>query len=839
MLLARDIVAAAVLLWISFTAWNEQITDSSIAASVRLAFYIPRSETVLLPAVLDVDGDGTPEALAMWRATSVSMTETSWRVQIADLRPSLSSQSSLSISPFLPKVILESEDLRGETIYIVPTEDMTFRPLQMITGQVLTTKARLGPKKNAFSQPAERSSSYANRTLRYFCGKDWHDAAQRCAVHCPSGQPKDCPENESCFADTPCSATDPKLVDTPIYNPIDLLHTTPAGGWPSIFTVWSQGRITMHSLSAETVAVNATDKKAKTTKQPPLRVILLWDVSPLHTTLDGNGTKVVELEDVALAFVDALSAPTDHGNNAGILVVSGTVTVYHKENDNPDDEYLETTATFAVALDALTGETLWRSSSSNELENALSVKKNDAVVLPVVLSRGSTSAARRRSMIPGLDPPKLNAQRSGEGPSGTSTVNCMKEYRRSLLTSGALPYQYWGTDEDSTIAALHFDHQSGGSSRDHHSGHHHVAKKAKSSTAHYSRKESPSFGKTKRGKQKHHKALLKYGRPNVIVTHNHEGIQVRALRNGRPLCHLSLQDQTLYADINHDGTLDSLQVVTSNSHSSLLSHSDDDAVMEERKWLKNLALKITKLNNISDSVEDADLLSEKLMQTPLCHIMALSGLPSREELFSVNLCAGGSGKNDVHGAAQAAAKQIELQGAPLLLVERIGYENSHGHDVVAAVNTGTVTRFQGNNGRRVWQLDEKRQKGTIFPTWDDPYYVVLSRIDSDKVILSNRPIVLMGQNSVILIAASSGHLLGSATFPQPSDRRPQLVDLNGDGTTDILVSTSDAIWGYHVVVRTGTSIPFRILVGLLIMALMLALLRNRFGPQPGKRSSDQ
>jgi hypothetical protein len=31
---------------------------------------------------------------------------------------------------------------------------------------------------------------------------------------------------------------------------------------------------------------------------------------------------------------------------------------------------------------------------------------------------------------------------------------------------------------------------------------------------------------------------------------------------------------------------------------------------------------------------------------------------------------------------------------------------------------------------------------------------------------------------------------------------------------------------------------FGILVGLLLMGTMLALLRNQFGPQPGKRSTD-
>jgi hypothetical protein len=34
-----------------------------------------------------------------------------------------------------------------------------------------------------------------------------------------------------------------------------------------------------------------------------------------------------------------------------------------------------------------------------------------------------------------------------------------------------------------------------------------------------------------------------------------------------------------------------------------------------------------------------EAVSEELLQTPLCHIVALSGMPSRKELVSVNMCA--------------------------------------------------------------------------------------------------------------------------------------------------------------------------------------------------------
>jgi hypothetical protein len=894
MLLTRDILAAIALLWIVSTAWDEQTTDNSLAASIRLAFYLSRSEihhpadpnhhhvsTNILPAVLDVDGDGTPEALSVWKISnetisgSVSAGTTTgsllaWKIAILDLRPSLSHTAASSIStPSPPKVLLESATVHGTWQTVADDEAVPFQPLVMTTGQVLTHNVRKTVEKKSLDTVAN------DRTLRYFCGANWHDAAQKCKTHCPSGHSGDCPDGETCYADTPCSAANTKGPHDSLLASVDSLHTTPAGGWPSIFTAWSQGRVTMHSLTAEATKANKTGAKNSKPKHPRLQVVLLWDVAPFLSANNNssisrsnpsvginNATKanvVVEWEDVNLVFVDALSAPQNQGSNAGMLIVTGTAMVYRLDQDHNDHDAFLVSGTFVLALDAFTGQTLWRSSSSKELDRALFHHHDqDPVPLPVVATpRGSTSVARRRSFRPGLERASQPAHRDSGSNAGMSTVNCLREYRRSLLTSGALPYQYWGTEEDTSVAVLHFDHQSGGSSHEHQTGHDHGASphSAKSKKASSQRRASKAtsnnhsptklelaqkqsrwlssvFAPKKHRPTRAALSTAHWGRPNVVVTHNYEGIQVRALRNGRSLCHLSLQDHTLYADVNHDGTLDSLQVVTSGSHSPLILDRDDDAIARDRKWVENLARRVAKINGHDGEAasESPEAIAEQLSQTPLCHILALSGMPSREELFSVNVCASGNGRPDVE-----TAQQLDVQGAPLLLVE-----GNRGHDVIAAVNTGVITRFRGGNGRRVWQWNEKRSSVAVssFPTWDDPYTVLLGRIDAEPVVSAARPIVLAGQDSVVLLAASSGHLLASSVFPQPSITRPRLVDLNGDGTTDLLVCTQDAVWGYHVVVRTGTSIPFRMLAGLLFMGLMLAVLRNRFGPQPGKRSTD-
>ena len=125
-----------------------------------------------------------------------------------------------------------------------------------------------------------------------------------------------------------------------------------------------------------------------------------------------------------------------------------------------------------------------------------------------------------------------------------------------------------------------------------------------------------------------------------------------------------------------------------------------------------------------------------------------------------------------------------------------------------------------------------------FPHWTDQELVRLGRIDSYNVVPGTRPILLAGEDALAVLSAQTGTVLASTKYPLPCIRRPILFDFDGDGTTDVLVQTREALWGYKIVVKTGSSVFLRILVGLLLMGLLLAMLRNRYGPYPGKRSTD-
>ena len=106
---------------------------------------------------------------------------------------------------------------------------------------------------------------------------------------------------------------------------------------------------------------------------------------------------------------------------------------------------------------------------------------------------------------------------------------------------------------------------------------------------------------------------------------------------------------------------------------------------------------------------------------------------------------------------------------------------------------------------------------------------MLARVQSPPIPPPIRPIVIVGENSLAVISVKNGSLLAKAPFPQTSIARPILADCTGDGITDVIVLSADGIWGYQIHIQDGRPVVLRILVGLLIFSLMLAVLRNRFG----------
>jgi len=236
----------------------------------------------------------------------------------------------------------------------------------------------------------------------------------------------------------------------------------------------------------------------------------------------------------------------------------------------------------------------------------------------------------------------------------------------------------------------------------------------------------------------------------------------------------------------------------------------------------------------------------------ICHALVTSGLPPREEVFTAPLCLG--------GPVDIRRPQYVSAAPPLLLEGSMGY----GNDVVFAMNNGVVVRYDFN-GREIWRKKGGLKDGT--PSWDmsgnrggHSSASFLGRVQFGSVRESHssvsasshrknqhrpgspaRPILLSGEDGAALLSPASGRVLSSVVYPQRVVSQPLLADLDGDGTDDLVVTSDDAVWGYLVVVETGRSGGFTIVVVTLLIGVALAALVNRTSYQLGqtpKRSTD-
>jgi outer membrane protein assembly factor BamB len=458
------------------------------------------------------------------------------------------------------------------------------------------------------------------------------------------------------------------------------------------------------------------------------------------------------------------------------------------------DETADNRQTVLYALDALTGTKIWDTAPQKQdlLPDSSNTTANMTDPL-FPITRGTSSAARRRSNI-------VNWRQSGSN-ADNNLPNCLLAFRHDLLSPNvALPFAYWG-NADARSMLMHLDRNN---AHPHH--HHRLAKKHEQQKV--KEKHNNKQPTKKRSSKKHHKPV--YGRPNTIVTHSQDGIHVRSLKNGRALCHLSLLDKVLYADLNRDGSLDSVHVITDHIQ---------DVSQHDNEWISGLA------RQIESEEERKTHRPRRLIRTNrLCHVLGLSGTPAKEEMFAANLCGGGAFAKE-----RGDHVTLALEPAPPLVVDET--------DVVVALNNGMVRRYHAPTGRNQWSRNLEATPD--FPRWlANSTAAYLTSLDVASA--APRPILMSGANSMMLLSPGRGKVMAHALFPQSAIARPYLADVSGDGTADVMIQSADAIFGYQVVVHAGTSILFRVLVGLLLMGMALALLRNRFASRNGadKRSTD-
>jgi len=725
----RDLIAVLMGVCLIRMAWNDD-NENSFTASFRLAFYT--HGRVFSP--FDTDGDGTAESLSVVVADGAGSGQ--WRLEILDLKALYKATSTAA--PFRPEIMLQAPTISTlASIY----------PVKMVTGQIMMRHPTSSGKKKKVT--VTENAEYTDRTRHYFCGTDWHDAGRKCGQPCPGGTPGECPDGETCYADTPCDALS---TETTTIEDEGEYQLTPAGGLPSIVTLWSDGMVRLHAVTKDDIT---RSKKNMVLKE-------LW----VHNI--GVKTDVNLLELKLLGDIDLSSSNED--GKYGVVVVGGI--------DNGLDSFM-------IALDVLTGTRVWAQldlftgsvfSSETETEE---------------VKRGSKSVARRRSRL-------LN---DSDNASERNEPNCWSLYKHSLIEF--LPYAYWGP-ADGSIEAVHLDHRR----QRRHLNNQSNQKNAKNGDKH----NLPQ--KKNKGWHSRHAPKPVRGRPNVLLSRVNGGLKVRSLRNGRSICHLSLLDHVMYADINKDGTLDQIQALTSFRN---FFREKNFGSGENDQWIHKLQNQL--LQEGRENQRDQKRQRQKAPEQSLCHIMALSGIPAREELYSASLC---DSKRD-----PTIKNLVELSAAPPLLVAP-NYD-----EFIIALSNGAVSKHVAATGQKIWQGRSHDNP----PNWGPK-----SPLPAVKQILPsvrNSPILILGETSMSMRSLQGGRLLDSTEYPTtPALQRPNLHQFDEkNNLVVVLVATPDAVWGYVVELETSTTLLLRIMVGFLFVFIAFALLKNKYNGG-SRRSTD-
>jgi len=299
-----------------------------------------------------------------------------------------------------------------------------------------------------------------------------------------------------------------------------------------------------------------------------------------------------------------------------------------------------------------------------------------------------------------------------------------------------------------------------------------------------------------------HSAADHIVKPNVVVAHLSDGIEVVHLYTGRPLCRIVLKDG-LYADINGDGIIDHLQTITSH----------------------------------------AEVGRRKTRTQAGCYGIAITGIPPMEALFNGSICVQPPGMfsslfNTIASLETDYLTQYEMiEAANPIVME--SFESStlltphseHELDTIFLVSTGRMTSFRPF-GRMNWQIDTeatwgknmvsarisgliKRRRGKI---QNEPSVPIIPYLTTLFVEPFGEEKNILAVASSIVIVDGRGNNLASTMIEHTSITTPVIGDFDNDGLNDIIIVTPNAYYGYSIT-RTSGSMLFSGLVLLLMLAM--------------------
>nr|AAL58934.1 AT3g51050/F24M12_90 [Arabidopsis thaliana]AAN64522.1 At3g51050/F24M12_90 [Arabidopsis thaliana] len=298
--------------------------------------------------------------------------------------------------------------------------------------------------------------------------------------------------------------------------------------------------------------------------------------------------------------------------------------------------------------------------------------------------------------------------------------------------------------------------------------------------------------------------------PNVVVAHQKEGIEAIHLPTGRTLCKLSLLEGGLHADINGDGVLDHVQTVGGN-------------------------------------VGERTVVSGSMEVLKPCWAVATSGVPIREQLFNVSICHHSpfnflhyGGDYSRHFAQARDTSTLEI-ATPILIPRDDGHKHrkgSHG-DVIFLTNRGEVTSYtpdvHGHDAVWQWQLQTEAtwsnlpspsgltESGTVVPTLK-PFSLRIH---------DNQPMILAGGDQAAVIISPGGSILASIELPSQPTHALITDDFSNDGLTDVIVMTSNGVYGF-VQTRQPGALFFSSLVGCLLVVMAVIFVTQHLNSIQGK-----
>ena len=310
-----------------------------------------------------------------------------------------------------------------------------------------------------------------------------------------------------------------------------------------------------------------------------------------------------------------------------------------------------------------------------------------------------------------------------------------------------------------------------------------------------------------------HDASEHTSHPNVLVAHTRYGVEVLALRGGDFVSSLALPEGRLSADIDGDGIVDTV----------LILQNDDEVAAHGSMYA-----------HVGKSIQH-------------CTLMVVSGLPPTAQLFNGSLCSSRRSlvdpKPDINGASDSMPPPISSTN-PVLL-RKLDYSSlseTKDKDVCAAINTGVISCFDGGSGELLWQ-SLKNPEWTVGFNFASLDQYVADAEETDALGTHDTPTSMLfvtGSVEAALVARDSGASLTSIELPYPPATKPVFGDFNNDGVNDVIIVSSDSLFGYRMKVSASSKGMFVTTIVLLVLASIIFVANIRteeiHDPKSGKKS---